>query len=213
MTDPGSRHIVLVIDRSGSMRPVATDTEGGVKAFLEEQRTVPGRTTFSLYQFDTQHDTVISFASVHDSLAWHLMPRGGTALLDAIGFAVTTTGEQLAAMDEAARPGKVIVLIATDGKENSSQEYTLPQVKDMITAQQNDYDWTFTFIGANQDAFEAGGDMGVAAASTMDYNTASTKGAYASASAMVMRGAAGQSYSFTESERAAAVGKDEPDDD
>ena len=207
MTDAGYRHIVLVIDRSGSMEPVKHDTEGGVKAFIEEQRRVPGRTTVSLYQFDTEHDEVASFADVQHDLAWHLVPRGGTALLDAVGFAVTKTGEKLTAMDEGARPGEVIVLIATDGEENSSREYTLPQVKDMITAQQDDYGWKFVFIGANQDSFASGGAMGIPAVATMDYATASTPAAFASASSMVARGSAGGNYSFTPEERKAATSK------
>jgi uncharacterized protein YegL len=207
VTDPGYRHIVLVIDRSGSMEPVKHDTEGGVKTFIEEQRQVPGRTTISLYQFDTEHDEVASFADVQHDLAWHLVPRGGTALLDAVGFAVTKTGERLAAMDEDARPGEVVVLIATDGEENSSREYTLPQVKDMITAQQDTYGWKFVFIGANQDAFAAGGGMGIPVAAVADYSVTSTAGAFASASSMVARGSAGGSYEFTPEERSAAVGK------
>ena len=204
MTDPGYRHIVLVIDRSGSMEPVKHDTEGGVKTFIKEQRAVPGRTTVSLYQFDTEHDEVAAFADVHHDLGWHLVPRGGTALLDAVGFAVTKTGERLAGMDESARPGEVIVLIATDGEENSSREYALPQVKDLITVQQDAYGWKFVFIGANQDSFAAGAAMGVPASSTMDYATASTPAAFASASSMVSRGG---SYTFTPEERRAATAK------
>ena len=207
MTDPGYRHIVLVIDRSGSMEPVKHDTEGGVKTFIEEQRAVPGRTTVSLYQFDTEHDEVASFADVQHDIGWHLVPRGGTALLDAVGFAVTKTGERLAAMDEDARPGEVVVLIATDGEENSSREYTLPQVKDMITAQQDAYGWKFVFIGANQDAFAAGGAMGIPATSSANYDVTATAGAFASASSMVSRGAGGGNYSFTPEERRAATAK------
>ena len=207
MTDPGYRHIVLVIDRSGSMEPVKHDTEGGVKTFTEEQRQVPGRTTLSLYQFDTEHDEVASFADIQKDLGWHLVPRGGTALLDAVGFAVTKTGERLAAMDETARPGEVVVLIATDGEENSSREYTLPQVKDMITTQQDAYGWKFVFIGANQDAFATGGAMGVPIATSANYDTASSGAAFASASSMVSRGAHGGTYGFTPEERSAAVGQ------
>ena len=207
MTDPGYRHIVLVIDRSGSMEPVRHDTEGGVKTFIKEQREVPGRTTLSLYQFDTEHVEVTSFTDVRDDLKWKLVPRGGTALLDAVGFAVTKTGERLALLSEDARPGEVIVLIATDGEENSSREYTLPQVKAMLTTQQDAYGWKFVFIGANQDAFAAGGAMGVPMASSANYDTATTVGAFASASSMVTRGASSGNYGFTPEERAAATAK------
>jgi hypothetical protein len=142
---------------------------------------------------------------VQHDLAWHLIPRGGTALLDAVGFAVSKTGERLAAMDEAARPGEVVMLIATDGEENSSREYTLPQVKDMITAQQDTYGWKFVFIGANQDAFASGSGMGIPVASSANYSVTSTAGAFASASSMVSRGAHGGNYSFTPEERKAAT--------
>ena len=206
MTDLGYRHLVLVIDRSGSMEPVKHDTEGGIKAFIEDQRNVSGRTTVSLYQFDTVHDEVRSFADVNEDLGYQLIPRGGTALLDAVGFAVTKTGEYLAAMDEGKRPGEVVVLIATDGQENSSQEYSLPQVKEMITRQQDEYGWRFVFIGANQDAFATSGAMGIPVASSANYATAATMDSFEAVSSMVTRGAGGGSYSFTDDERTRAAG-------
>jgi uncharacterized protein YegL len=209
VTDSGYRHIALIIDRSGSMEPVRHDTEGGIKTFIEDQRKVPGRTTVSLYQFDTHHDEVHSFADVHGDLAYALVPRGGTALLDAVGFAVTKTGEHLAAMGEDSRPGEVVVLIATDGEENSSREYALPQVREMITRQQDAFGWQFVFIGANQDAFASGGAMGIHAAATADYAPDATHAAFASASSMVTRGAGGGGYGFTSKERDKAAGKKE----
>lgn len=206
MTDAGYRHIALVIDRSGSMENIKHDTEGGIAAFIAEQRKVPGRTTVSLYQFDTEHDEVHSFTDVNSELAYVLRPRGGTALLDAVGFAVTKTGEHLASVAEDQRPGDVIVLIATDGQENSSHEYGLPQVKEMIMRQQEQFGWTFVFIGANQDAFAAAGSMGIPMASTANYAGSATMDAFASTSNMVSRGAGGGAYGFTEGERSAAAG-------
>lgn len=207
MTDSGYRHIVMVIDRSGSMQPVAKDTEGGIAAFLAEQAKVPGRTTASLYQFDTEHDEVFAFRDTTGDTAYHLVPRGGTALLDAVGFAVTKTGEKLAALTEDKRPGEVITVIATDGAENSSHEYTLPQIKAMITRQQDDYGWKFVFIGANQDAFATGGSMGIPLASSANYNTAATMDSFLATSDMVTRGASSGQYGFTDQERAAATGQ------
>jgi uncharacterized protein YegL len=77
------------------------------------------------------------------------IPRGNTALLDAVGKTINTLGEKLAKMDEAARPGKVIVLIITDGQENASREFNQTRVKEMIERQQNVYKWEFIFFGAN----------------------------------------------------------------
>jgi Mg-chelatase subunit ChlD len=207
MTDTSYRHLVLIIDRSGSMQSVKLDTEGGIKTFLEEQRAVPGRTTVSLYQFDTEHDEVLSFADIQRDAGYRLVPRGATALLDAVGFAVTKTGEDLAAMDEGNRPGEVIVVIATDGQENSSHEYGLQQVKEMITHQQEAYGWQFVFIGANQDAFATAGSMGIPMASAATYDTSATMDTYSAVSSMVTRGAGGQGYGFTDDERARAAAK------
>ena len=98
-----------------------------------------------------------------------LVPQGGTALLDAIGFALTEEGAKLSAMLEEYRPGKVIVVIVTDGQENSSREYKRQAVKDMITTQQDKYGWQVTYIGANQDSFAEAGGLGIPLNSTLDY--------------------------------------------
>jgi uncharacterized protein YegL len=206
MTDAGYRHIALIIDRSGSMEPVKHDTEGGIRAFIGEQRKASGRATVSLFQFDTEHDEVISFAPVHNAPDYILVPRGGTALLDAVGFAVTKTGERLAAMPEGERPGEVVMLIATDGQENSSHEYGRSQVREMITRQQEQFGWAFVFLGANQDAFDEAGAMGIPAASTANYASAATSVAFAAAGSMVSRGAGGGAYAFNEAERQTAAG-------
>jgi hypothetical protein len=206
LTDSTYRHIEIVVDRSGSMFTCARDTEQGIAAFIAEQAKLPGRTTISLTQFDTLHDQVFTFRDIREDTPYRLEPRGGTALLDAIGFVFTRCGETLAAMPEDERPGEVIALIATDGGENSSREYTLDQVKAMITRQQEKYGWQVIYIGANQDAFQVGASLGVAAASTMNYNTTSTAGTFASASTMVSRGTQTGIYGFTAGERAAAVG-------
>lgn len=206
MTNSAYRHIEIIADRSGSMYACAQDTTAGIAAFIAEQSKLPGRATVSLTEFDTHHNQVFSFRDIREDTGYTLAPRGGTALLDAIGFAFTRAGEVLAAMPEDERPGEVIVLICTDGEENSSREYTLPQVRDMITHQQEAYGWRVIYIGANQDAFQVGASLGVAAASTLDYATTSTAGTFASAFSMVARGVQTGHYGFTPGERAAAAG-------
>lgn len=98
-----------------------------------------------------------------------LVPRGSTALLDAVGRAINETGERLAKMPEAERPGLVVFVVMTDGLENSSREFTKSHIKQMIEHQQSVYKWQFTFLGANQDAFAEGGAMGVAAAGIANF--------------------------------------------
>jgi hypothetical protein len=201
MTNPDRRHIAVVLDRSGSMITVKADTEGGLRAFLAAQHDAPGATTVSLYQFDTRYDTVYENVPLADAPDFALHPRGGTALLDAVGRTITTVGEQLAAMDETERPGEVIVVILTDGEENSSREFTLHSVKELITHQQDVYGWRFVFLGADQDAFAAAGGMGIGAGTTLSYASANTTDSMTVAGNMVARGTRTGLYGFTDDER------------
>lgn len=212
MTDPGYRHYVLIIDRSGSMVTIAAETQNGVRLFVDEQKKIPGKATLSLYQFDHAVDRIHGFIPLDAVGSYTLQPRGNTALLDACGLAITQVGEKLDAMPEGKRPGKVVVLIATDGQENFSREYKLSQIRDMITRQHDVYGWEFMYVGANQDSFAEAGNMGIAAHATMDYaeTPVGTRNAWAGASASSARYASGQSdgVSYTDEERAKAAKKD-----
>jgi hypothetical protein len=187
-------------------------TQEGIRGFVAGQRVAVAATehrgTLSLYQFDTIHDAVHQFVPLESVPPYELAPRNGTALLDAVGFAVTGEGEKLAAMPEGSRPGKVVVLIATDGHENSSREWTRSRVKALITQQREAYGWEFSFIGANQDAFAEAGGIGIATASAATYTTATTDSAWRGVSKMSARYASGQagSLAFTPEEQAEAAG-------
>lgn len=192
MTDSTYVHYILIVDRSGSMHTIRKDTEGGIRAFVAKQLEGIGeaKRTVSLYQFDTEHDTVLDTEPLSKAADYVLSPRGGTALLDACGFAITKEGQKLAALPEDQRPGYVMVVIATDGQENSSREYTRAQVKEMIRHQQDAYDWRFTYIGANQDAFAEADSIGIAAPAVLSYlgTSRSTSTAWASAGVAVSHG-------------------------
>ncbi len=211
MTDSDYRHYVLIVDRSGSMFPIAKETQNGIRVFVIGQRDIPGKATLSLYQFDHAHDTVYDFVPLRDVSPYTLVPRGNTALLDACGFAITEVGEKLDAMPEDERPGKVIVVIATDGQENFSREYSLAQVRDMIVRQHELYKWEFAYVGANQDSFAEARGMGISANSVMDYahTNSGARNAWVANSASAGRYAAGQSVSlnYTDEERAASKGE------
>ncbi len=110
-----------------------------------------------------------------------------TALLDAVGRAINETGERLANMPERDRPGLVVFVIVTDGQENSSHEFSRPQIKEMIEHQQTQYQWQFTFLGANQDAFAEAASIGISKAAAANYAAAAPQAAFAGASASLKR--------------------------
>lgn len=211
MTNPDYAHLLVIIDHSGSMRKIKNDAEGGVNQLVRDMAALPGKVTISLVQFDTEHERVLDFADAKTAPEYRLVPRGGTALLDAVGFAVTEEGEKLAAMPEDQRPGKVAVLIATDGDENRSREYTQPQVKELLVQQQEQYGWAVSYIGANVDSFANAASLGVPTAATMDYAATSygTQSAYRGVSRSVVAFAGGQSagISYTDQDREAAADK------
>ena len=187
MTKENLTSINVIIDASGSMQDLTNDTIGSFNAFLEEQRAVPGEAMFTLCTFNTDyrllHDCVILRNVPNlDPKAYH--PNGGTALLDAMGVTMTTVGDKLAAMPEDERPSKVIFLVMTDGEENSSKRYTLPQIQAMVAHQREKYSWEFVFMGANIDAIQAGTSLSVSAANSMnyDFSPAGTRDVYKTAS-------------------------------
>ncbi|MCA9271003.1 MAG: VWA domain-containing protein, partial [Planctomycetales bacterium] len=155
--------ITLVVDRSGSMASIREDAEGGVNDFIRRQAAEPGEAWLTLVQFDTEYEFVHRGVRVQDAAPYVLQPRGMTALLDAMGRAVVETGQRLARLPECDRPGLVVFVVMTDGLENSSREFSGPQVKEMIEHQQKVYNWQFTFLGANQDAFAEADAVGIAA--------------------------------------------------
>jgi hypothetical protein len=206
MTDPTYTDITMVLDRSGSMQSIKDDSIGGFDAFISEQRRLPGRCTVSLVQFDNVYEEVYTGRDLADVPGLTLVPRGSTAMLDAIGRAVNATGARLAAMPEDRRPGTVIVGIMTDGLENASREFTYPMVKALIEQQEQVYGWTFMYMGANQDAIEVGASLGVARDRSLTYagpKVAAAMGAY-SASVGTIREAVAAGAPVEQARRRAA---------
>src|SRR5688572_21912856 len=110
--------ITIVLDRSGSMHSVASDTIGGFNRFLADQQKAPGQATLTLNQFDDVFERVIDARDIQQAPPLtneSFQPRNSTALLDAIGRSIRDTGQRLAAMPEPERPGKVVMVIITDG--------------------------------------------------------------------------------------------------
>jgi len=204
VTDQNKRHVEIVLDRSGSMELIKEDAEGGLREFIRKLGEINMPTTVTLNQFDDHYETVFANRPLGRVPEWHLVPRGSTALRDAMGLTINALGERLAAMDEADRPGKVILVIQTDGKENASREFGRDQIRSMITVQQDKWNWDFVFLGADQDAIAAANDYGIGANSSMSYDKANTVGTYAATGDAVNRSSlagAGARTKFTDQER------------
>lgn len=210
MTNPDYRHVVIIADRSGSMREKAADTEQGLAKVLDDLAAEPFRTTVSLYDFDDEYGIVYEWQEIAEVPHYKLIARGMTALNDAVGKTITSTGEHLAKLDEAERPSAVIVVIATDGQENSSKEYSLDQVREMVTHQRDVYDWRFMFIGVDIDAFGTSRAMGIPDSGSLYAVGMNLPQAYASASAQVSRLTVNSGASYSMAERSAAAGDADP---
>ena len=172
MTDPNYTAMLMVIDRSGSMAGIRNDMVGGLNTMLKDQMAEPGVLTVDVVSFDNEIEFQCSLADPKDVVI-SLEPRGGTALFDAVGVAVNRFGGILEGLPAHARPGKVQVIVVTDGEENSSREYNLQAVRTLITQQKEKFNWDFVFLGANQDAVLTGTTMGFDAGSSMTYDAGS----------------------------------------
>ncbi len=179
--------ITLVVDRSGSMAHIREDAEGGINTFIGKQAEEAGEALLTLVQFDTEYEFVHAGVPIENASEYELVPRGMTALLDAVGRAINETGERLANMAEEDRPGLVTFVVVTDGHENSSKEFKKSQIKELIERQQNDYGWHFTFLAANQDAFAEAGELGIDAAGAANWSLDKAGAAYSAVNSKMAR--------------------------
>jgi uncharacterized protein YegL len=189
--------IHVILDRSGSMYGVVTDIIGGYNKFLAEQKAEKGKATLSLVQFDDKYEVVHEaepLSKVPDLNAGTYVPRGTTALMDAIGRTVSDTSAKYKKTAKAKRPGKVLFLIMTDGLENASIEFSKAKVMDMLKTHEKEHGWKFVFIGASLDSLAEAGQMGMHKGNMLRSNLATGQGvgaAYAavSSSTSAYRGA------------------------
>ena len=165
--------LVFILDRSGSMQGLEGDTIGGFNAMIEKQKKEPGEALVSTVLFDDRVQVL------HDRLPLQRVPRmtgrdysvrGCTALLDALGGAIRHIGN----IHKYARPEDVpehtLFVITTDGMENASRRYSAQRVKEMIRRQKEQYGWEFLFLGANIDAVETAGHLGIAPDRAVNYH-------------------------------------------
>jgi hypothetical protein len=171
---PDYTHITVILDRSGSMEAIRADTIGGFNAFLAKQKVEPGLATLTLVQFDSQdpyevihHFKPIGLVPELDAVTY--VPRSCTPLLDAMGRGINDIESCLAKMQEQARPGKVLVVVVTDGQENNSHEFTKPQITKMVDEKSKKDHWQFVFLSSDLAAITDAQTTGIKARSTLAF--------------------------------------------
>ncbi len=200
--------ITMVIDRSGSMQSRREDAEGGVNAFLKDQKEKPGKADVTIYDFDYEYRLVQPTSSIKNHHEYRLHPRGNTALLDAVGRAIEETGARLRALPEKKRPALVVFVIVTDGQENASQKFGWGRVREMISHQQSTYNWQFIFLGEGLDAANQARELAIPTSNFAAFGNDKYVAAYNMVSSKVghMRGTSAQGGSaamdFSPEERA-----------
>ncbi|WP_375388358.1 VWA domain-containing protein [uncultured Amnibacterium sp.] len=202
MTDSNHSALLLIVDRSGSMESIRDEMVGSLTTLLRDQAQQPGLLTVDVVTFDDRIETTQVQADP-STIEIELAPRGMTALLDAIGIGVSEFGGRLAALPEHARPGTVLVVVATDGHENAIREWQPSAIKGLLDQQREQYGWDFVFLGANQDAITTGASLGFAADSALDFDAdaQAVAPAMASLSAYVSANRSGRRGSFTQEDR------------
>jgi len=165
--------IVFILDRSGSMSGLESDTIGGYNAMLEKQKAAPGQAVVTTILFDDYsavlHDR-IDIKAVAPMTDKEYCVRGCTALLDAVGGAIHHIGNIHKYAREEERPEKTLFVITTDGMENASRRYNYDRVKRMIEKEKEKHGWEFIFLGANIDAVEVARRFGIGADRAANYH-------------------------------------------
>ncbi len=159
--------IAFVLDRSGSMENCREAAITGFNRFLAEQQNAPGRAKLTLVLFDNEYLVPVQSLPVQEVLPLDTesyVPRGSTALLDAIAQTIDDLGVRLSNLPESDRPSQVIIPILTDGYENASEKFGWKNVAARIRHQTEVYQWSFLFLGANQDAIATAAQMNIPAA-------------------------------------------------
>ena len=166
--------LVFILDRSGSMAGLESDTIGGFNAMIEKQKKIDGKCFVSTVLFDNVSEVLhdrVDLAAIQPMTDKDYTVGGCTALIDAIGGAIHHIGN----IHKYARPEDVpehtVFVITTDGMENASHRYSADKVKNMVQRQTEKYGWEFLFLGANIDAVETASNIGIAKDRAVNYHS------------------------------------------
>ena len=159
----GQTELVFILDRSGSMSGLESDTIGGFNGMLTQHRSKGGDVLVSTVLFDHENEVIhdrVRIADVPTLTSKEYYTRGCTALLNAMGDGIRHIKNVHKYARPEDRPARTMFIITTDGMENSSTRYTADQVRAMVK-QQEEAGWAFVFLGANIDAVQVAGGLGI----------------------------------------------------
>lgn len=198
-------HVLFVIDSSGSMGPKTTDVRGGFNSYVSTLREdAQSAYRLTAVTFDTQVKTLFidaPLAEVPQLDSSNYRPGGNTALYDALGVSLDELTSALRQEDHPYGTDRALVIVMTDGQENSSRRFTKQQVSDGIKGREAAGNWTFVYLGADQDAWAASEDLGFAHGNVQAYAADATPAMFRRVARSTMRfGAsmASQSLDFGE---------------
>lgn len=165
--------LVFILDKSGSMSGLESDTIGGYNSMLKKQQEEQGEAIVTTVLFDDNYELLhdrINIKGIRLITEKDYYIGGSTALLDAIGKTIHKIGNIQRNTSEEQRADKVMFVITTDGMENASHEYTYEKIKKMIERQKEKYGWEFVFLGANIDAIATAAKFGINSNRAANYN-------------------------------------------
>lgn len=165
--------LVFILDKSGSMSGLESDTIGGFNAMVRKQQKEPGDAIVTTVLFDDNYELLhdrINIKGIRPITEKEYYVGGCTALLDAIGKTIHKISNVQKHTGKEQRADKVVLVITTDGMENASREYTAESIKKMIERQKEKYDWEFIFLGANIDAIATAAKVGISADRAANYH-------------------------------------------
>jgi len=165
--------LVFILDRSGSMGGLESDTIGGFNSMLKKQQTEPGACRITTVLFDDNYEVLhdrIDLKAVSEITSQDYFVRGCTALLDAIGKTIKKISKVQKNTADDYRADKVLFVITTDGMENASREFTYDKIKAMVEKQKKKHNWEFIFLGANIDAIDVANRFGIARNRTQNFH-------------------------------------------
>ena len=164
--------LVFILDKSGSMHGLEADTIGGFNSLIEKQKKEDGKALVTTVLFDDKTEVIhdrVDLEYIHDMSSEQYVTGGTTALLDAVGGAVSHIRKIHKYIRPEDVPAKTLFIITTDGMENASRRFTYDKVKKLIPHQNEKYGWEFIFLGANIDAAETAVNMGISKDRAADY--------------------------------------------